>query len=101
MYKIAVLGAGYMGSAITYPLTENGHKVNLWGTWLDDEILDSARKGFHPKLKKALPDGVDLYSSDDMAEAVKRLGEKGYDEGEKADDPPTDWIDEIKTPDRP
>ncbi len=71
MYKIAVLGAGYMGSAITYPLTENGHKVNLWGTWLDDEILDSCKKGFHPKLKKALPGPVDLFYSDDLAEAVK------------------------------
>jgi len=71
MYKIAVLGAGYMGSAITYPLTENGHKVNLWGTWLDDEILDSCRKGLHPKLKKALPGPVDLYYSDDLAKAVR------------------------------
>lgn len=71
MYKIAVLGAGYMGSAITYPITKNGHKVNLWGTWLDDKIIDSCQKGFHPKLKKALPDLVNLYYSKDLVKAVE------------------------------
>jgi len=29
MYKIAVLSAGYMESAVTFPLSENGHDVNL------------------------------------------------------------------------
>ena len=42
-----------------------------------------------------------VITADDMAEAMKRLEEKGYDKGERADDPPTDWIDEIQTPDRP
>jgi glycerol-3-phosphate dehydrogenase (NAD(P)+) len=71
MYKIAVLGAGYMGSAITFPLCENGHQVNLWGTWLDDELIDSSLKGFHPKLKKALPEKVKLFYSDKLYDAVK------------------------------
>lgn len=71
MYKIAVLGAGYMGSAITFPLSENSHQINLWGTWLDDELIDSSLKGFHPKLKKALPKNVKLYYSDDLKKAVE------------------------------
>ena len=71
MSKIAVLGAGYMGSAITFPLSENGHQVNLWGTWLDDELIGSSLKGFHPKLKKALPENVKLYYSDHLKEAVE------------------------------
>ena len=48
--KAAILGAGYMGSAITFPLADNGIKINLWGTWLDDAIIDSCRKEYHPKL---------------------------------------------------
>jgi len=52
MHKIAILGAGYMGSAMTFPLAENNIPVNLWGTWLDNEIIDSCKKGTHPKLKK-------------------------------------------------
>ena len=71
MFKIAVLGAGYMGSAITFPLSENGHCVNLWGTWLDDEIIDSSLKGYHPKLKKALPESVRLFYSDSLEKVVQ------------------------------
>ena len=69
--KAAVLGAGYMGSAITFPLADNGIKINLWGTWLDDAIIDSCRKGYHPKLKKKMPDNVTFFYSNDLAEAVK------------------------------
>jgi glycerol-3-phosphate dehydrogenase (NAD(P)+) len=64
--KIAVLGAGYMGSAITFPLAENGMDVRLWGTWLDDEIIQSCRAGVHPKLKKRLPESVALFSSSEL-----------------------------------
>jgi glycerol-3-phosphate dehydrogenase (NAD(P)+) len=71
MLKAAVLGAGYMGSAITYPLAENRIKVNLWGTWLDDEIIKSSLAGYHPKLKKPLPDTVTPMYSDRLAAAVK------------------------------
>lgn len=60
-----------MGSAITFPLVENNHNVNLWGTWLDDDIIDICKKGLpHPKLKKNLPASVRLFSSDKMEEAV-------------------------------
>ena len=71
MKKIAVLGAGYMGSAITFPLADNGYYVNLWGTWLDDEIIKSCIKGHHPKLKKKMPGRVSFFYSDDLKEAVK------------------------------
>jgi glycerol-3-phosphate dehydrogenase (NAD(P)+) len=63
--KAAVIGAGYMGSAITFPLAANNIEVNLWGTWLDDNIIESCFSGFHPKLKKALPSSVvPLYCKD-------------------------------------
>ncbi len=68
--RVAVLGAGYMGSAITFPLSDSGHSVNLWGTWLDDDIIASCRKGSHPKLGTPLPDGVKTYLSGDLADAV-------------------------------
>ena len=56
MCRVAVLGAGYMGSAITFPLADNGTDINLWGTWLDDDILEASHRGEHPKLKKKLPE---------------------------------------------
>ncbi len=70
MKKVAVLGAGYMGSAITFPLAENGFEVNLWGTWLDDNIINSCLKGKHPKLKKPLHKNVNLYHSKDLKKAI-------------------------------
>ena len=71
MLRAAVLGAGYMGSAITFPLAENGHRVHLWGTWLDDELLDGAREGKHPRLGKPLPQGVRTFYSRELEEAVQ------------------------------
>jgi glycerol-3-phosphate dehydrogenase (NAD(P)+) len=67
----AVLGAGYMGSAITFPLAENGLRVHLWGTWLDDELLYGARHGSHPRLKKPLPRDVRLFHAPQLSEAVE------------------------------
>lgn len=72
MYNICVLGAGYMGSAITFPLAQNGHSINLWGTWLDDEIIDACRKELpHPKLKTKLRSSVKLFSSGELEAAIK------------------------------
>ncbi len=68
--RVTVLGAGYMGSAITFPLSENDNDVNLWGTWLDDEIIDFCREGKHPKLQKELNPKVNLYFSKDLEEAL-------------------------------
>jgi len=69
--KVAVLGAGYMGSAITFPLSDNGIIVNLWGTWLDDEIIEASKNGPHPKLKKRLNKNVNLFYSENLKEAIK------------------------------
>ena len=71
MLKAAVLGAGYMGSAITFPLSENNMEVCLWGTWLDDHLVKSSIEGIHPKLKKQLNRNVVLRYSNDLRDAVK------------------------------
>jgi len=62
-----------MGSAFTFPLSSRGIEINLWGTWLDDWILDSCLKGEHPKLKKHLPPGVKIFYSDQLAQALKAV----------------------------
>ena len=68
--RVAVLGAGYMGSAMATVAKMRGHDVRLWGTWLDDELLDAcANGGAHPRLKLAL-DGISLFRSAQLAEAL-------------------------------
>jgi glycerol-3-phosphate dehydrogenase (NAD(P)+) len=71
MSIIAVLGAGYMGSAVTFPLAAARHEVRLWGTWLDDPLLEACREGAHPKLKLPLPSSVRLLPSSQLAAALE------------------------------
>ena len=56
MARIAILGAGVMGSAMVVPAGALGHDVDLVGTHLDDAIVRSvAGNGWHPRLGLALP----------------------------------------------
>lgn len=72
MVKVAIVGAGLMGTATAYPLSDNGHEIRLVGTHLDREIIQSCRnKHFHPRLKRELPPGVRSYYIEELAEALE------------------------------
>jgi glycerol-3-phosphate dehydrogenase (NAD(P)+) len=71
MTTIAIVGAGYMGTATAWPLADNGHTVRLVGTHLDRDIIESCiERRYHPKLKRQLPDGVQPYYVEDVAQAL-------------------------------
>ena len=71
MARIAVLGAGVMGTALTYPLADNGHDVRLIGTHLDQAIIAACRaRGVHPRLSAALPPTLRCFTVDELAEAL-------------------------------
>ena len=68
--KVTVLGAGYMGSAMATVARMRGHDVRLWGTWLDDALLDPCARGeAHPRLKLTL-DGHHPHRSAALAQAL-------------------------------
>ncbi len=72
MKKVAILGAGMMGSAAAWPLTDNGYKVNLIGTHLDSEIIRSCKKDrFHPRLKRKIPDLVTPFYLEELENALE------------------------------
>jgi glycerol-3-phosphate dehydrogenase (NAD(P)+) len=72
MSKVAILGAGMMGSAMAWPLSDNGHEVRLVGTHLDKEIIASClAKRFHPRLRRRLPDNVKPHYVDQLASALE------------------------------
>ncbi|AFV88653.1 Glycerol-3-phosphate dehydrogenase [Acidipropionibacterium acidipropionici ATCC 4875] len=72
MAKIAVLGAGIMATALTFPSAENGNEIRLIGTHLDDEIIDSIKTdGTHPVLGLKIPESVKPYYFTEAAEAVE------------------------------
>ena len=55
MAKIIIIGAGAMGSAFSIPCIDNGNDVTLFGTHLENDLIDKIKKGLHPSLKIALP----------------------------------------------
>ena len=87
-----ILGAGVMGSATSWPLSDNGHDIRLVGTHLDNVIIQNCREsGYHPRLKRQLPknvtpfyieeletaiDGVDLIVSGVNSKGVRWTGQK-------------------------
>ncbi|WP_329549970.1 NAD(P)-binding domain-containing protein [Streptomyces sp. NBC_01356] len=68
---ITILGAGAMGSALAAPAADNGHEVRLWGTWLDDDLLDAVEQGRpHPRTGVPLDPRAKTYRSGQLAEAL-------------------------------
>lgn len=71
MTTITIIGAGMMGTAMCWPLRDNGMDVRLVGTPLDKEIIKSiGQSRTHPTLKRTVPDGVQPFFCEDLAEAV-------------------------------
>jgi glycerol-3-phosphate dehydrogenase (NAD(P)+) len=71
MAQVAIVGAGMMGTAMAWPLTDNGHHVRLVGTHLDKDIIASCLQGrFHPKLRRRLPENVQPYYVEQLAQAL-------------------------------
>ena len=59
-----------MGSAMACVARRRGHDVRLWGTWLDDGLLDACEEGEpHPRLELRL-DGIALLRSARLSEAL-------------------------------
>jgi glycerol-3-phosphate dehydrogenase (NAD(P)+) len=71
MAKVVILGAGVMGTALTIPLTDNGHDVHLVGTHLDSDIIEEIHESrVHPRLRSRVAESVKPYTYDRLAEAL-------------------------------
>lgn len=61
-----------MGSAMAQVAAVSGHDVRLWGTWLDDDLVDAvAKKQDHPRLKMKLDERITVLRSADLAKALE------------------------------
>jgi glycerol-3-phosphate dehydrogenase (NAD(P)+) len=70
MSTIAILGSGVMGTALTFPLADNGHDIRLVGTHLDREVIDRIHaSGIHPGLQRKLPASVRPYQVEEIEAA--------------------------------
>ena len=71
MAIITIIGAGNMGTGISWPIADNQHEVRLVGTHLDQNIIDCIKKNrVHPRLKRTIPEGVKAYYVHQIPEAV-------------------------------
>lgn len=71
MANITIVGAGLMGTAVAWPLSDNGHTIRLVGTHLDGDIIRSClERGYHPKLRRPLPPRVRPYFIEQLPEAL-------------------------------
>lgn len=72
MAIITIVGAGMMGTAISFPPADNGHDVHLVGTHLDEDIIESCRTTrFHPRLKRIIPENVRPFVYTEVGQAMQ------------------------------
>lgn len=72
MANIVILGAGVMGTAVSVPLSDNGHSVNLVGTHLDGDIIEEIHQSrLHPRLGVRVAESVKPYTYDRLQEALQ------------------------------
>lgn len=72
MNNIVIIGAGVMGSALAIHLGNSGHKVNLWGTKWDSEVIDNMKETKkHKDLGVSIPEEISFYYHYEMEEAFK------------------------------
>ncbi|HEY3234160.1 MAG TPA: 2-dehydropantoate 2-reductase N-terminal domain-containing protein, partial [Polyangiaceae bacterium] len=70
--RVAILGAGMMGSALSVPLADAGHEVRLIGTHLDRDVIDSLEQGApHPKLCLELPRSIVAHPFEELETAIR------------------------------
>lgn len=72
MATVSILGSGVMATALTFPLSENGHDVRLVGTHLDEEVIESIQQSnTHPGLDREVPESVRAFQLEDIEEAFE------------------------------
>ena len=72
MTTVSILGSGVMATALTFPLSDNGHDVRLVGTHLDEEVIESIQSSrTHPGLDRKVPESVRAFQLEDIEEAFE------------------------------
>ena len=71
MAKIAILGAGVMGSSMSVPASAAGHDIALIGTPLDEVIIKSIQSSLsHPSLSVKLPSEIKAYQFTELSNVL-------------------------------
>ena len=72
MSKIAIIGAGAMGTAFAFPCFDNNHDTNIVGTHLENDFIDKLKlENLHPALKTKIPSGIKIFKYDQFDKIFK------------------------------
>ena len=73
MSNILILGAGSMGTAFSFPCSDNGHSVSIVGTHLENDFIDkinSTKK--HPALDCEVQKNVKFFKFEKLKEEINK-----------------------------
>ena len=73
MSKIVIIGAGAMGSAFALPCLDNNHDINIVGTHLENDFIDTLNKNdnIHPGLNTKIPQDIKILKFDKFDDLLK------------------------------
>ena len=72
MSTVTIIGAGMMGTAMSFPLRDNGHEVRIVGTPLDREIVEQLKiDNWHSNMKRTLPEGISYHQIEELEKVIE------------------------------
>ena len=73
MANIVILGAGAMGTAFSFPCSDNNHSVSIVGTHLEDDFIDKIKSTQkHPTLNLAPQKNVNFFKFSNLKEELNK-----------------------------
>ena len=73
MANILILGAGSMGTAFSFPCSDNNHSVIIIGTHLENNFIDQINtKKIHPSLQCDVPKNVKFLKFNKLEEEINK-----------------------------
>ena len=73
MANILILGAGSMGTAFSFPCSDNHHDVSIVGTHLENDFIDQINsKKKHPTLDCEVPKSVKFLKFEKLREEINK-----------------------------
>ena len=73
MANILILGAGSMGTAFSFPCSDNNHDVSIIGTHLENDFIDQINsKKKHPALDCDVPKNVKFLKIEKLEEEINK-----------------------------
>ena len=71
MANILIIGAGSMGTAFSFPCSDNNHAVSIVGTHLENDFIDQINsKKKHPILNCQIPKNVKFFKFEKLQEEI-------------------------------